>query len=38
MGKRDFAVWLTTFTDSISDYKYYIYFNFIGNNIKLKTF
>lgn len=32
MGKRDFAVWLTTFTDSISDYKYYIDFETIYKN------
>ena len=30
--ERDFAQWLLTFTDSISDYKYYIDFETIYKN------
>ena len=29
--KRDFAEWLLTFTDSISDYKYYILYYLAQN-------
>lgn len=33
--KRDFAQWLSTFTDSIADYKYYIDFEKVHRNVDL---
>ena len=33
---RDFAIWLTTFTDTISNYNYYIDFETIYKNVEIR--